>query len=68
MLGRRTRGLRRSAARERGGSLRRWGPLGLEESDETSVEGLRGALRHLRRSPFSRWLVLSALEWCWPSS
>jgi HEAT repeat protein len=47
--------------RARRGSLRRWGPLGLEESDETSVEGLRGALRHLRRSPFGRWLVLSAL-------
>jgi HEAT repeat protein len=47
--------------RTRRRSLRRWGPLGLEESDETSVEGLRGALRHLRRSPFSRWLVVSCL-------
>jgi len=41
--------------------LRRWGPLGLEEADETSVEGIRGAIQHLRRSPFSRWLVLSSL-------
>jgi len=47
--------------RARRRSLRRWGPLGLEEADETSVEGIRGALQHLRRSPFSRWLVLSAL-------
>ena len=42
-------------------SLRRWGPLELDEADETSVEGIRGALRYLRRSPFSRWLVLSVL-------
>jgi hypothetical protein len=41
--------------------LRRWGPLELEEADETSVEGIRGAIQYLRRSPFSRWLVVSSL-------
>ena len=41
--------------------LRRWGPLGFEEADEASVEGLRSALRFARRSPMSRWLVISAL-------
>lgn len=41
--------------------IRRWGPLGFEEADETSVEGLRSALRFARRSPMSRWLVVSAL-------
>ena len=43
------------------GLIRRWGPLGYEESDEASVEGLRSALRYARRSPMSRWLVVSAL-------
>jgi HEAT repeat protein len=42
-------------------SLRRWGPLELEEADETSVENLRGALRYLRTSSLARWLVLAAL-------
>jgi HEAT repeat protein len=41
--------------------IRRWGPLGWEEADETSVAGLRAALRYARRSLLSRWLVLSAL-------
>jgi HEAT repeat protein len=41
--------------------LRRWGPLDLEETDETSVEGIRGALRYLRASALGRALVLSAL-------
>jgi HEAT repeat protein len=41
--------------------LRRWGPLELEEADETSVEGMQGALRYLRRSSLARWLVVSAL-------
>ncbi len=41
--------------------LRRWGPLDLEEADETSVEGIQGALRYLRTSPLGRALVLSAL-------
>jgi hypothetical protein len=43
------------------GSIRRWGPLGFEEADESSVAGLRAALRYARRSAASRWLVLSAL-------
>ena len=43
------------------GSIRRWGPLGYEEADESSVAGLRAALRYARRSSASRWLVLSAL-------
>jgi hypothetical protein len=41
--------------------LRRWGPLELEESDQTSVEGMRGALRYLRSSSLGRPLLLSAL-------
>jgi HEAT repeat protein len=41
--------------------LRRVGPLELDEADETSVEGVRGALRYVRGSPFGRWLVVSAL-------
>jgi len=41
--------------------IRRWGPLGYEESDESSVAGLRAALLYARGSPMSRWLVLSAL-------
>ena len=43
------------------GQIRRWGPLGYEESDESSVAGLRAALVYARSSPMSRWLVLSAL-------
>lgn len=42
-------------------NLRRWGPLGLEEADESSVEGLQGALRFLRRSPLARWMVISVV-------
>jgi HEAT repeat protein len=41
--------------------LRRWGPLELEEADETSVEGMRGAARCIRTSPLGRWLVVSVL-------
>ena len=41
--------------------LRRWGPLALEEADETSVEGMRGAVRYLGGSSLGRWLVLSAI-------
>ncbi len=41
--------------------LRRWGPLELHEADETSMEGMRAALRFLGSSPLSRWLVCSAL-------
>ncbi|MCZ6465321.1 MAG: HEAT repeat domain-containing protein, partial [Proteobacteria bacterium] len=42
-------------------NLRRWGPIGLAEADESSVEGLQGGLRFLRRSPLSRWLVISVV-------
>lgn len=41
--------------------LRRWGPLELEEKDETSVEAIRGAVRYIGRSPLARWLVVSTL-------
>jgi HEAT repeat protein len=41
--------------------LHRWGPLELAESDETSMQGLRAAASHLRRTRFGRWLVLYSL-------
>jgi len=41
--------------------LRRWGPLALEEADESSAEGLLGALRYLRRSALARWLAVSVV-------
>jgi len=41
--------------------LLRWGPLELEEADETSVVGMRGAVRYLGRSSLGRWLVVSAI-------
>ena len=41
-------------------NLRRWGPLSLEEADETSVAGMQGAIRYMQRSPLSRWLLISA--------
>ncbi len=41
--------------------LRRWGPLQLEEADETSVSGLRDALRYISRSPLGQWLSVSIL-------
>jgi HEAT repeat protein len=41
--------------------LRRWGLLVGEESDESSLEGLRGAMRFLGASQLSRWLVVSVL-------
>ena len=41
--------------------LRRWGPLALEEADETSLEGMQGAIRYMRRSSLGRWLGLSTL-------
>jgi Cyclic nucleotide-binding domain/HEAT repeats len=43
------------------GRVRTWGPLGYEEADETSVAGLRAALRYARHSPLARWLVLAVL-------
>ncbi len=41
--------------------LRRWGPLELAEGDETSVAGIRGALRFIAREGLARWLVVSVL-------
>jgi HEAT repeat protein/ATP/ADP translocase len=41
--------------------LLRWGPLEAEEADETSVEGIQAAMRHLGRSPLGRWLSVSAM-------
>jgi len=41
--------------------LRRWGPIALEEADETSVSGMRRALRFLGTSNLARWLVVAAL-------
>jgi HEAT repeat protein len=43
------------------GRLSRWRALAVSEEDETSVAGIRAALRHLRGSPLGRWLVVSAL-------
>jgi AAA family ATP:ADP antiporter len=42
-------------------SLIRWGPLWVDEADETSFESMRGAVGYLRRSVFGRWLVLSSI-------
>ena len=41
--------------------LRGWGPIGLEEADETSVEGIRGAVRFMRVSTLGRALLVSAV-------
>lgn len=41
--------------------LRSWGPIELEEADETSVEGIQGAVRYVRASTLGRALVVSAL-------
>ncbi len=41
--------------------LRRWGPLELEESDETSLAGMLGALRYIGRSGLARGFVASLL-------
>ncbi len=42
-------------------NLRGWGPIDLEEADETSVEGIRGAVRFMRVSNLGRALLLSAV-------
>ena len=42
-------------------ALERWGPIGAEEADETSVESMRGAVGVLRKTRFGRWLVLSSI-------
>jgi hypothetical protein len=41
--------------------LRRWGPLELEEADETSLAALRAATRYVRSSALARWLVVSTV-------
>ncbi len=41
--------------------LRRWGPLELEEADETSLENMVAATKYIGSSALARWLVLSAL-------
>jgi HEAT repeat protein len=41
--------------------LLRWAPVGAAEADESSVEGLRGAIRYLSRSRLASWLVLSVI-------
>jgi hypothetical protein len=41
--------------------LRRWGPLGAEEADETSVEGMAAAVRFVRQSRLGRWLLLASV-------
>ena len=43
------------------GVLRRWGPLEIEESDESSMDGMRSSIRFLRSSRLGKLLVLSAL-------
>jgi len=41
--------------------LRSWGPIDLEEADETSVEGIRGATRYVRASKLGSALLVSAI-------
>jgi HEAT repeat protein len=41
--------------------LRRWGLSSEDEADESSMEGLRGAVRYLGRSALARGLVVSVL-------
>jgi HEAT repeat protein len=43
-----------------GPDLKRWFPVG-DEADESSAEGMRAALRFVRRSPLARWLTLSVV-------
>ena len=43
------------------GALRRWGPLEIEEADESSVDGMKSSIRFLRASRLGRLMVLSAL-------
>jgi HEAT repeat protein len=42
-------------------ALLRWGPLDVEEADETSVEGIQAAMRYLGASSLGRWLSVSAI-------
>ena len=39
--------------------LRRWGPLELEEKDETSAEAVRGAVRYISRGRLAKGFVVS---------
>ena len=39
-------------------NLQRWTPVG-DEADDSSMQGLSGALRYTRRSPLARWLMVS---------
>ncbi len=39
--------------------LRRWGPLELEEKDETSFEAIRGAVRYIGRERLAKGFVVS---------
>ena len=41
--------------------LRSWGPIALEEADETSVEGIQEAVRYVRSSSLGRALLVSAI-------
>ena len=41
--------------------LRRWGPLELEEADDTSVAGIQGALLLIRSTSIGRRLALAAI-------
>jgi len=41
--------------------LRSWGPIGLEEADEPSVESIRGAVRYVRASKLGSALLVSAI-------
>ncbi|MCH8891145.1 MAG: hypothetical protein IH827_08730, partial [Myxococcales bacterium] len=41
--------------------LRGWGPIDLEEADETSVESIRGAVRYVRSSKLGGVLLVSAI-------
>ena len=43
------------------GALRRWGPLEIEESDQSSMDGMRSSILFLRNSRLGKLLVLSAL-------
>ena len=41
-------------------NLKRWFPVG-SEADESSAQGMRAALRFVRRSPLARWLTISVV-------
>jgi HEAT repeat protein len=41
--------------------LMRWGPLDIEEADETSMQSMQAAMRYLGTSSLGRWLSISAM-------